>query len=144
MGTCSWPTATSAGARRRFEHFEIQTPKAQALFHDSVDLRRSCPAAVASGVLYAAGGMCPNGTVLDSVEAYDPQANEWRPAPPMLQQRYYFGMAAHDGVIYAFGGLGAGHSSGGPLASVEALDLESQQRMSWQPIAPLPEPRAPC
>jgi hypothetical protein len=87
------------------------------------------PARQLEGELYAAGGICPNGTILSSVEAFDIKVNTWRRMPPMLRPRSYFGLAAQGGVLYAIGGFGPGLNPPGiVLASVEAFDPLSEWR----------------
>ena len=100
--------------------------------------RQGHSAAVVGDTLFAAGGICANGTVLASVERLGPHADRWETVPPMQLERYYFAVAAVDQTLYAFGGLGKGHAASGPLASAEAFDV---QHAVWRSLAPLPEAR---
>ncbi|XP_054161995.1 actin-binding protein IPP-like [Oppia nitens] len=56
-----------------------------------------------NGLLYVAGGECDS-LILDSVEIYDPQNNEWTKGKSLRQPRSCFGMCAIDSYLYAFGG----------------------------------------
>ena len=69
--------------------------------------------------LYAVGGTDSNGTVLASVERYDPTANVWASMTSMGTARYLLGVAALGGLLYAVGGK---DSAGNSLTSVEVYD----------------------
>ena len=69
--------------------------------------------------LYAVGGTDSNGTVLASVERYDPTANVWASMTSMGTARHLLGVAALGGLLYAVGGK---DSAGNNLASVEVYD----------------------
>ncbi|NBH04418.1 kelch repeat-containing protein, partial [Amycolatopsis sp. SID8362] len=45
--------------------------------------RADFAAGVAGGIVYAAGGIGPGGAALDAVDRYDPERDEWRPAPAL-------------------------------------------------------------
>jgi N-acetylneuraminic acid mutarotase len=98
--------------------------------------------AVLGGVLYAAGGIAPNGTYLSSVEALDTTSASpsWRRVQDMLEARMYLGFAAHGGALYAVGGKGPGPDEYHPLilASVETFDARAG---AWRALAPLPAAR---
>ena len=84
-------------------------------------------AAALGGSIYAAGGIGVLGVPFASAERFDPgaggAAGAWRPIASMTVARYYFGVAAAAGKLWAAGGLT--HAAGGArsvLASVEAFD----------------------
>uniref|UniRef100_UPI003467EF7F SAKe6EEtal n=1 Tax=synthetic construct TaxID=32630 RepID=UPI003467EF7F len=89
--------------------------------------------AVLNGHIYAVGGYdgSPDGhTHLNSVEAYDPERDEWSLVAPMNTRRSGVGVAVLDGHIYAVGGYD-GHTH---LNSVEAYDPE---RDEWHMVTPM-------
>lgn len=47
-----------------------------------------------------------DGTVLRSMERYDPSENKWFSLAPMHEQRYDFGCVAISNFIYVVGGIG--------------------------------------
>lgn len=57
--------------------------------------RQGHSVAALNGFLYSAGGIRANGSALASVERYDAATDRWDDAPPMMNARYYFGLAAH-------------------------------------------------
>jgi len=66
--------------------------------------------AAINGILYAVGGdqNASGGTVLATVEAYDPVRNTWATRASMLTARWGLGVAAINGVLYAIGGVNNG------------------------------------
>lgn len=97
--------------------------------------------------------------VLASLEVYDPVANTYTERAPMRQPRWLFAATfGADGKLYAFGGFGVpsffSHINGDPdderrynawmnevreaLRTVEVYDPATD---TWNPCAPLPEPR---
>lgn len=57
-----------------------------------------------SGKVYAVGGS-DGQTVLDTVECYDPEREEWAPVASMATPRVNVGVGVVDGKIYAVGGF---------------------------------------
>nr|7ON7_A Chain A, SAKe6BE-L2 [synthetic construct]7ON7_B Chain B, SAKe6BE-L2 [synthetic construct] len=97
--------------------------------------------AVLNGLIYAVGGYdgspdYSTGTHLNSVEAYDPERNEWSLVAPLSTRRSGVGVAVLNGLIYAVGGYDGSpdYSTGTHLNSVEAYDPE---RNEWSLVAPL-------
>ena len=67
--------------------------------------RSSVGLAVLNGCLYAVGGY--DGVArqcLNSVERYDPEADEWSPVEPMTQRRSGAAVAVLENMVYAIGG----------------------------------------
>jgi len=91
--------------------------------------------AACQGTLYAVGGFSsPN--YLSTVEAYDPNANQWWGLAPMRAPRRDLGLAALDqrGMIVAAGG----YDGNSYLSRVEGFDARANQ---WRELAPLHHPR---
>jgi N-acetylneuraminic acid mutarotase len=86
------------------------------------------------GTLYAVGGF--NGTVLETVEAYDPNTTAWITEAPLPTARVCPGVAAINGVLYAVGGDPTG--SGNVVATVEAYDPATN---TWTTKASMPTAR---
>ena len=79
-------------------------------------------AAFVDGQLIAVGGEDAT-SVLDAVQAYDPEAGTWSELPPMVTPRHGLGVFGIGDTLYALGGaLGAGHTDSASTA--EALDFE--------------------
>lgn len=84
--------------------------------------------AVIGRKLFVAGGLWPSripAGILKSAEFFE--ADRWTPIADMLLPRHGFGMASHNGRIYALGG----HHG---MISMEVYDLNTD---SWQYIVPL-------
>ena len=79
--------------------------------------------------LYAAGGR-DDSSELNTVERYDPSANQWFPVASMMSRRSGVGLAAVNGKLYSVGGFDGSTY----LKSVECLDVEANQ---WKPAAPM-------
>jgi len=88
-----------------------------------------------SGTIYAVGGfVAPN--YLSTVEAYDPNANQWWGVHPLKQPRRDLGVAALDNhMLVAIGGYD-GHSY---LSVCEGYDPRAGN--GWMPLAPMRVPR---
>ena len=63
-----------------------------------------------NSILYAVGGdqNASGGTVLATVEAYDPSTDSWTTKASMPTARWGLGVAAINGVLYAIGGVNNG------------------------------------
>ncbi len=58
------------------------------------------------GIIYAIGGFNDlSGTGLTTVEAYNPQTDQWTTKASMPTGRICFSTSVVDGIIYVFGGL---------------------------------------
>jgi hypothetical protein len=79
---------------------------------------------VANDVIYAVGGY--NGTILGTVEAYDPATGTWATKALMPTARFGLGISAVNGVIFAVGG----EDSSAPSRTVEAFTVCSYQIVS--------------
>ena len=89
-------------------------------------------AAVAvDGIVYAIGGV--TGTVVPTVEAYNPTSNTWSTKAPMLAKRMEHSAATVNGIIYAIGGYSPGY-----LSSVEAYNPATDM---WSTKASMPTAR---
>nr|7ONA_A Chain A, SAKe6AC [synthetic construct] len=98
--------------------------------------------AVLNGRIYAVGGYdgSPDGhTHLNSVEAYDPETDEWSFVAPMTTPRSGVGVAVLNGRIYAVGGYDGSPDGHTHLNSVEAYDPETDE---WSFVAPMTTPRS--
>ena len=87
------------------------------------------------GTVYAVGGNS-NGTVLATVEAYDPNTNAWSPEASLPTARICPAVAGINGVLYAVGGDPTGNNN--PVATVEAYDPATN---TWMTRASMPTAR---
>lgn len=93
------------------------------------------------GLFYTVGGRGPFGARTD-IWSYDPTTDTWDATlAPMTQGRAGLATAVVGNAIYAIGGrVGTGGPcSGGPLASVERYDIDTD---TWTHVAPLLSPRS--
>ncbi|KAK3923947.1 Kelch-like protein diablo [Frankliniella fusca] len=88
------------------------------------------------GALYSVGGKAGDGTVLNSVERYDPNENRWFKIASLNEARYDFGCVAIDQYIYVAGGIGGQQHW---LRSVERYDTLTNQ---WCFVSPMSIARA--
>ena len=84
--------------------------------------------------MYVYGGDTGSGGKTGLLEIYDLQGDSWVSGsfPAMGASRSHFGHTALDGILYAFGGEGAG---GAALSSAEQYD---PSRNTWSSVAGLP------
>src|SRR5205814_3234559 len=77
------------------------------------------------GFFYVAGGRF--GTVLNNLERYDPVTDTWTTLAPMPTARAGAAIAPQDNALFVIGGRlsGGGPCSGGPLATVECYDIDT-------------------
>jgi N-acetylneuraminic acid mutarotase len=97
-----------------------------------------------NGKIYVMGGCTPptadpggpQGSILNTVQIYDPSTNSWGTGAPMSISRYQFcAVPAPNGNIYAIGGFD-GHSE------LSRLDIYKPAANTWQALnAPMPTPR---
>jgi N-acetylneuraminic acid mutarotase len=90
---------------------------------------------VVGGILYAVGGACcapgENGTILGTVEAYDPATDTWRTKASIPTPRYG-PVAVANGILYAVGGVSKGT---GIISTVEAYNPTTN---AWLAKPPMP------
>jgi N-acetylneuraminic acid mutarotase len=89
--------------------------------------------ATCDGKVYVVGGH-DGGTILDTLEVYDPATNSWETKSPMPTARLALGFVALDGLLYAIGGEVGGTETG----AVEAYDPVTD---TWTSRSPLLEVR---
>jgi N-acetylneuraminic acid mutarotase len=89
---------------------------------------------VIDGKVLIPGGIGSDQEVLDLLEIYDPETNTWDTAARLPEPLAAYGLAAVDGELYLFGGLG----KQGYVASVHCYDLEADR---WEAMDPLEEAR---
>ena len=99
--------------------------------------------AVVDDKIYAIGG-CPDDTTdthhtLDSVEAYDPQANNWQLVASMPGGRQMHAAAAMGGKIYVSGGSFGVGGDGDFTSSVTVFDPQAN---TWTEVASMIQARA--
>lgn len=88
------------------------------------------------GWVYAIGGLDATGRVVDTVEVYDPVANEWHTVAPLPERLHHVAAASAAGRVFALGGLESPDFN--PVSAVFAYDPETDM---WEARAPLPNPR---
>jgi N-acetylneuraminic acid mutarotase len=97
--------------------------------------RNYLAAGVINGILYAVGGSCCSpghgGSILSTVEAYNPTTNSWTAKAPMLTPRMKFAVGVVNGTLYAVGGAGF-------IGTVEAYNPTTN---AWTMKAPMPSAR---
>jgi N-acetylneuraminic acid mutarotase len=97
--------------------------------------RNFLAAGVINGTLYAVGGSCCSpghgGSILSTVEAYNPTTNSWTAKAPMLTPRMKFAVGVVNGTLYAVGGAGF-------IGTVEAYNPTTN---AWSMKAPMPSAR---
>ena len=91
-------------------------------------------AAAMAGKIYVTGGSI-QGTVVNSVCVYDPQADAWTQLASMSTARQWHASAAVVGKLYVFGGVGVG----GILDTAEVYDPASD---SWTQVTSLTSTRS--
>lgn len=97
---------------------------------------------IADGSAVTVDYVYSNSIYYGTVEAYDPQTNQWTEKSPMPTPRYGMTTAVVNGLIYAIGGWG-----GWPELSV--VEIYDPQTDSWSttvpgtntPLSPMPTPR---
>lgn len=93
-----------------------------------------------AGQFYVIGGLLEGGVSTNVVEVYDPVAQQWSTAAPLLTARDNPGSSAINGKIYVFGGRTRAANGTGPgtLSSVEMYDPIFG---TWTPRTPMPTGR---
>jgi N-acetylneuraminic acid mutarotase len=97
--------------------------------------------AVYHGSLWVIGGLSASpGKALNVVRIYDPKDNTWRPGPRLPVALDHAPAATDGNHLYVVGGWTGKGGSRPPRDQVYRLDGPDDPR--WDPVAPLPEPRA--
>jgi N-acetylneuraminic acid mutarotase len=91
-------------------------------------------AAALNGKVYAVGGFSSTGTVLATLEVYDPTTNTWTAKASMPTARWGLGLAAYNGKLYAIGG----EATSGISGKVEEYDPATD---TWIARANMPTSR---
>ena len=81
-----------------------------------------------NGQIYCIGGYSNSQQDMSGVDVYDPQQDQWKPAPPLTQRRSYVQAATLGDNIYAVGGMEGTNR----LKSVEKL---SPYTSAWSHVA---------
>mmetsp|Transcript_29914 Transcript_29914/g.85725 ORF Transcript_29914/g.85725 Transcript_29914/m.85725 type:complete len:410 (+) Transcript_29914:126-1355(+) len=92
-------------------------------------------AAVVAGCLYVCGGIS-GGSVMSSVERFDPVGIAWEEMPPMLIPRQRFSAGSISGSLYVCGGLCDDTSA---LCAAERFDPTVRR---WESLRPMSQHRA--
>ena len=105
--------------------------------------RTEAAAAVLNGEIYLMGGYAPPAESVPVVEIYNPEQDSWRPGPPLVLPVNHAAAATLDDTIYILGGyLGYALGSSFALLAAPTDGAFALRGGTWQPIAPLPAPRA--
>ena len=93
-------------------------------------------AAEVDGRLFLAGGVGPDGALVEDVVVFDPDTRAWtvHAGPPTARE--HLGVAGHDGELFVVGGRTGG--IGANLDAAEALDVAAG---SWRELVPMPTAR---
>ena len=94
--------------------------------------------AVLDGRLYAVGGYGNDGSVLGSVERYDPATDAWEAVVPMALARFGAWVAALEGRLYAVGGR-VEEDEAAEVHTVERFDPATN---AWEEVVPMETGRA--
>ena len=91
------------------------------------------------GKIYCVAGWMDGTSCTGAVECFTKQSGKWVLCAPLLTPRRLFGVAAHVGAVYVFGGNV--DDSWAPLKSAERY---SEKENKWTSIANLPVPACSC
>jgi hypothetical protein len=107
---------------------------------DQVIGRRYLTAEVVNGVIYIIGGRASNGSVVETVQAYNIANNTITNITSMPTKRAHLGSIVYDNKIYVIGGYmyEAGWANGQRTDVVEVYDPTSN---SWSTLASMPTAR---
>ena len=98
--------------------------------------RQEVAVAAVNGKVYLIGGFGPGGSILSSVEEYDPATNTWRFIAPLPAGRHHTAAAVIGSSIYVVGGFSA--LAFDPQPTVYRYDTLTDQ---WTRLADLPKAR---
>lgn len=90
-------------------------------------------AAVLEDHIYVVGGQGSKGSVLSSVEKYNPRTNTWHLVCPLSSPRYATALSAHQGFLYAVGGFCEDVKSP-VMANVECYDPQQDRWFQRNPL----------
>ena len=79
------------------------------------------------GYLYAVGGY-DGANVLQCLQRFDPETEEWVNVAPLLIKRSGFGAAVMDGMLYLVGGCDS-------LTKVNSVDRYDPEKNQWTSVA---------
>ena len=82
-----------------------------------------------NGKLYVCGGY-DGCKFLDTVEVYDPVANEWSFATPMNSRRSRVALVANQGHLYAIGGYDG-------LTNLNSVEIYDHHLDKWSLVSPM-------
>lgn len=103
---------------------------------DAPFARLEMATAVHDGRFWLAGGLTPEGGVVDALSIFDPATGRWSEGPTLPEAVHHAAMASDGELLYLVGGyLG---SSGQPTSAVHLLDPATG---AWSDGPALPEPR---
>ncbi|XP_002157473.2 kelch-like ECH-associated protein 1 [Hydra vulgaris] len=125
--------------RKSFASYGYFNPETETWFKlgDMCSPRSGAGCVSLGGLIYMVGGRTNSlqgKSDSNSVECYDPYSQEWKNIASLNSSRHRLGVAAVDGVIYAFGGSdGMVH-----LNTVEKYDSEKNL---WEPAPSMNTPR---
>jgi hypothetical protein len=115
---------------------------------DPLDDPVDWPGVVAvGGELWVVGGLLPAeegqevGRAVDTVQIYDPELSQWRTGPPLRQPLDHAAVATDGQAIFVIGGQTDDDGKKAVVPDVWMLDLDKPEP-DWEPLAPLPGPRA--
>lgn len=121
-------------AIRQCEFFDFSSERWYELRSELPTRRCRAGLAVLNNLIYAIGGF--NGSLrVRTVDAYDPQANQWISCPPMEARRSTLGVGVLNGKIYAVGGFDG--SSG-----LSTSEVFCPANSCWNYIAPMSTKRS--
>jgi hypothetical protein len=108
-----------------------------SLVGDAPAPRLEMATAVLDERIWLAGGLAPDGSVLDIVSAYDPTDGRWADAPALAVPVHHAAMASDGERLLLVGGYAS--PSGAPTPDAWVL---ARGATAWEPGPVLPEPRA--
>jgi N-acetylneuraminic acid mutarotase len=139
MAACGPPEAGSGGNGDPSGNGDPNGEVGDGAFEDRMPLsfaRQETAVAALGGEVYLIGGFDGSGTVVDTVEAYDPETDGWREVAPLPVAMHHAQAAAAGGRLYVLGYLTAFTFTAHDRAFV--YDPEDD---AWAEIAPLPTAR---
>ncbi len=92
-------------------------------------------AAVLGGDIYVMGGANSSGTVIDSVQIYNPTTNTWSSTTVLPTVTQHSSAAVVNNILYVFGG------DNGVAAPTNAVWAYSTKTKAWTSVAPMPTAR---